>query len=95
MKTITINGNNFSDLNSFYDEVEKVLILDLTFKMGRNLNAFNDVLRGGFRVVEYEEPYKLIWLNLNKSEKDLGKEMMEILLEIISEHEHIEFTIKE
>jgi hypothetical protein len=41
--------------------------------MGRNLDAFNDVLRGGFGVYEYAEPVRLIWLHSNKSRKDLGR----------------------
>lgn len=93
MKTITINGNNFSDLDSFYDEIEKVLILDLTFKMGRNLDAFHDVLRGGFRVVEYEEPYTLIWKNHKKSETCLGKKMIVVILEIIQSHSQINLVL--
>ena len=32
----------------FYDEVEQVFTCGLDWKIGRNLDAFNDILRGGF-----------------------------------------------
>ena len=71
-QTIFINGDNFSDLDSFYDEIDRVLTKDLDWQTGRNLDAFNDLLRGGFGVHEYEEPINLIWKNISKSKTDLG-----------------------
>lgn len=125
-QTIIINGNNFTDLESFYDEIDRVLTKDLDWDTGHNLDAFNDLLRGGFGVHEYEESIRLIWENISKSKSALGIEatkkwyerkisenkienqqffkdklteltenkeqtLFDIILEIISEHEHIEF----
>lgn len=59
-KIVKIDGNNFSTLKGFYDEVERKLTKNLDWNIGRNLDAFNDVLRGGFGVYEYEEPFKLL-----------------------------------
>ncbi|HSX05369.1 MAG TPA: barstar family protein [Candidatus Saccharimonadales bacterium] len=73
MLTITINGNSFDNLDTFYDEVQQQLCPDFK-SFGRNLDAFNDVLRGGFGLFEYNEPIKLIWANSDKSRKDLGYE---------------------
>ena len=70
-KTIIINGANFSSLDSFYDEVEKNFTQGLDWKIGRNLDAFNDVLRGGFGVYDSEDQIKLIWVNTIKSKLDL------------------------
>ena len=73
MKTaITINGAKISSLETFYDEIEGKLTKGLDWKMGRNLDAFNDVLRGGFGVYEYEEPIRLIWENSSNSRQTLG-----------------------
>lgn len=47
-KEFVIDGNNFDTLNGFYDEVEAVFTSKLSWKIGRNLDAFNDILRGGF-----------------------------------------------
>ena len=91
-QTITINGDNFSDLETFYDEIDNVLTKNLDGRIGHNLNAFNDLLRGGFGVYEYEEPIKLVWTNFSYSKRVLGQELTDTLVEIITGHEHIEFT---
>jgi RNAse (barnase) inhibitor barstar len=41
-----IDGARFSTLEEFYDEIGRVLIPGAEW--GHNLNAFNDILRGGF-----------------------------------------------
>lgn len=71
-QTIIISGNKISSLETFYDEVESKLTKNLDWSIGRNLDAFNDVLRGGFGVYEYEEPILLIWENSNESKEKLG-----------------------
>ena len=100
-KTIVFDANRFSDLASFYQEVENTCTKDLGWSIGRNLNAFNDVLRGGFRVHDYEEPIQLIWLNSDKSRKDLGwaegrigQTLFELIVDIIREHGHIELCLQ-
>ena len=41
-----IDGSKITSLDAFYDEISRVLIPGA--KWGRNLDAFNDILRGGF-----------------------------------------------
>lgn len=75
LKTININGNNFSDIDGFYNEVERVFTKDLGWRIGRNLDAFEDILYGtGYGVFEVGESIKLIWENCSKSKIDLGFE---------------------
>jgi RNAse (barnase) inhibitor barstar len=90
-KTIIINGENFHNLSGFYEEVDRVLTKDLSWETGHNLNAFNDLLCGGFGVFEYDESIELIWMHFAKSRDTLGKELVDILIEIIETHSHIEF----
>ena len=71
MKTFIIDGGTFSNLEEFYNEVQKVLTDNFT-GFGRNLDAFNDVLRGGFGKFEYEEQIELIWKSSDKSREALG-----------------------
>jgi RNAse (barnase) inhibitor barstar len=73
-QTIVLDGNHFHDLSSFYDEAERAMTKDLDWDFGRNLDAFNDVLRGGFGVYDYEEPVRLLWRHSDKSRADLGWE---------------------
>lgn len=91
LTTINIDGEDFSDMESFYNEVDRLFTKDLTWKTGHNLNALNDLLRGGFGVYDYHEPIKLIWKNFAKSQEDLGHEMMDAIVGIIDEHDHIDF----
>ena len=72
IKEFVLEGNKFDNLQGFYDEVERVLTKDLGWKIGRNLDAFNDVLGGGFGAFEYEEPIHIIWGHSDKSKSDLG-----------------------
>jgi RNAse (barnase) inhibitor barstar len=94
-QTIIINGDNFSDLESFYDEIDRVLTKDLDWQTGHNLNAFNDLLRGGFGVYEYEEPVKIVWTKFSESKKRLGDELSDSILEIIGDHQHIDFETRD
>lgn len=71
-KIFVIKGNNFSNLSEFYNEVEKVLTKNLNWKMGRNLDAFSDVLEGGFGYFEDDELITIKWENSKKSKIDLG-----------------------
>jgi len=96
MKTLIIDGKNFKTLEDFYSEADRVLTKNLEWDTGHNLAAFNDLLRGGFGVHEYEEPIKLIWKNSTKSKFDLSKyseneSLYDILISIIKDHKHIEF----
>ena len=71
-KEIIIDGSKFKDIYGFYAEVDRVLTKDLTWKIGHNLDAFNDLLHGGFGIHEYGESITIIWENANKSKNNLG-----------------------
>lgn len=74
-KTININGNNISDIDGFYDEIERVLTKNLGWRIGHNLDAFEDILYGtGYGVFEVGDSLKLVWENCSKSKIDLGYE---------------------
>ena len=47
-EVFTIDGRRFSNMAGFYDEVERVFTFGLDWKIGQNLNAFNDILLGDF-----------------------------------------------
>ena len=66
--TYSIDGENFSTLDEFFDEFKSVLTPD--YWWGKNLDAFNDVLVGGFGTPG--EDYVLIWKNSKLSKERLG-----------------------
>lgn len=63
-----IDGARFSTLEGFYDEVSRILIPGADW--GRNLDAFNDILRGGFGTPD--EGFTLVWKNSEESRLRLG-----------------------
>lgn len=64
----TIDGNNFTTLDEFWEEVSTKLIPGEYW--GRNLDAFNDILRGGFGTPD--EGFVLVWKNSDVSRQNLG-----------------------
>ena len=87
-EVFTIDGRRFSNMAGFYDEVEQVFTCGLDWKIGRNLDAFNDILRGGFGRHEYGQPLRIKWLAYEKSVRNLGKETMDTIVEIILDTDH-------
>ncbi|SJN49467.1 hypothetical protein FM107_18760 [Sphingobacterium sp. JB170] len=48
---------------------------DVDWKLGHSLDAFSDLLYGGFGLIESTEPIDLVWLNFEKNRTDLGREL--------------------
>ena len=92
MLTIKIDGNNFSNLVEFYNEVERKMTKGLDWKIGRNLDAFNDVLSGGFGVHDCDEDYKLNWINSKKSRSELKE--FPTIIELITENKQAQLELK-
>jgi hypothetical protein len=64
---LVIDGANFSDLDGFAREFSRLLC---NYTWRGNLDAFNDLLRGGFRTPE--TGWVLRWLNSESSRAALG-----------------------
>ncbi len=94
VKTFVLDGNNFSDIEGFYNEIDKILTKDLDWKTGHNPNAYNDLLRGGFGMHEYGEPIVIQWLNFKKSKRELGDEFILLVLEITLGCNHTDHDCK-
>ena len=63
-----IDGRRFCTLEEFFDEISTVLIPGSEW--GRNLDAFNDILRGGFGTSE--GGFTIRWQNHALSQERLG-----------------------
>lgn len=78
-------------MKGFYREVESKMTFGLSWEIGRNLNAFNDVLYGGFGVHDIDEKYILKWYRSGKSKSEL--KYYDRIIDIIKEHENIELQL--
>jgi RNAse (barnase) inhibitor barstar len=67
-----IDGDNFSTLEEFAAEFSNKLQLDIRWR--GNLDAFNDILHGGFGTPD--EGFVLVWKNSELSKKRLGYQEM-------------------
>jgi len=92
MRTIKIDGNNFCDLQGFYIEIEQKMTQGLNWKIGRNLDAFADILQGGFGVHDINEKYELQWLNSDKSKIELSTDYV-LLLDIIKDNKNVNLKL--
>ncbi len=92
-KRIVINGKNFSDVEGFYDEVQSVLTKDFK-EFGRNLDAFDDLLYGGFGKFNENEKIILVWKDFYKSKKELPSEFLKNIIEIINHHKRVKLGFK-
>ena len=63
-----IDGRAVTTLEEFFDEISHVLIPGASW--GRNLDAFNDILRGGFRTPK--GGFTLRWSHHTASRRSLG-----------------------
>jgi RNAse (barnase) inhibitor barstar len=68
LPVLVLDGARFSDLQGFYEEVSNRLIPGASW--GRNLDAFNDILRGGFGTPD--DGFELRWVNSALSRERLG-----------------------
>ncbi len=62
-KQLTIDGANIDDIEGFWNEVLRAIPWQ---DFGRNLDAFNDILRGG--------DFTFCWLHSERSRRVLGYE---------------------
>jgi RNAse (barnase) inhibitor barstar len=77
-----IDGERFATLDGFFDEVERVLLAPGVY-WGRNLDAFNDILRGGFGTPE--GGFVLRWRRVDLSRARLGASF-DTLVAILRDH---------
>ena len=90
--TFRIDGARFSDLEGFYDEIEKRVLRGE--RWGRNLDAFNDILAGEFGPLPRE--FRLEWVNSGLSQVRLpqsGKGSFAQLLEMIRDHSNVDLLL--
>jgi RNAse (barnase) inhibitor barstar len=80
LPVLVVDGANFSDLDGFAREFSR-LLRDYTWR--GNLDAFHDILRGGFGTPE--DGWLLRWLNSDLSRAALGT-LFDQIIEIIRDH---------
>ena len=73
-KQIIIEGTKITDKASLYEEFNQKLMPNEDWKMGESLDAFNDVLYGGFGEIVGNEAVQIIWKNFDENKNLFGYE---------------------
>ena len=73
-KQIIIEGSKITDKASLYEEFNQKLMPNEDWKMGESLDAFNDVLYGGFGEIVGNEAVQIIWKNFDENKNLFGYE---------------------
>ena len=93
LKRFIINGKKLSNIKGFYNEVQRILTDDFN-GFGRNLDAFDDILYGGFGKFDDNESIILIWKNFDKSKNKLPSEFLKQVIDIIKHHKNIKLELR-
>ena len=72
MKKIIIEGKNINNIETFYEEVNRVFMLHKKRKIEQSLDAFSDMLYGSFGEIKGKEKIQLIWKDMEQNQKSLG-----------------------
>lgn len=72
MKKIIIEGKNINNIETFYDEINRVFMSQENWKIAQSLDAFNDMLYGSFGEIKGKEKIQLIWKDIEENQKSLG-----------------------
>ena len=91
MKEFILDGKNMTSVENFYKEVERVLCPSLK-KMGRNLHAFRDVLRGGFGAFDEGESIQLQIIHKKHMKKHLQEGFVISILRALEEAENVQLV---
>ena len=86
---VIINGSKFKSEDGFYNTIEK--LFEIETQWGRNLDAFEDLLEGGFGNIDYNDKIEIKWINYKKSVEYLKPTLLNAIVEILIESENIIF----
>src|SRR5690606_6165861 len=71
-RQLVIDGNRIHDIASFYDEINRVFMVDVDWPLAHSLDALDDMLYGGYGALDGNAPATLVWTNYENNRRDLG-----------------------
>ena len=72
VKQLEIDGNSINDIASFYEEFNRVFMVGETWVIANSLDALDDVLYGGYGVLQGTQSAELVWHHIDHSRQALG-----------------------
>lgn len=71
---LTLQANDIHDITSFYDEINRVFMVGVDWRLGESLDALNDLLYGGYGALLDHESARVVWLDHQIAREALGFE---------------------
>lgn len=71
---LTIDGSAIHDISSLYAELNRVLMPDEDWTLGESLDALDDLLYGGFGLLDGSAPVHVVWRDHATAHAALGVE---------------------
>jgi RNAse (barnase) inhibitor barstar len=71
---LEIKGKDIADIPSFYEEINRVFMEAEDWKLGNSLDAFSDLLYGGYGILKDYEEVEVVWTDSKISREALGVE---------------------
>ncbi len=69
---VSIEGDAIHDIASFYEEINRVFMSNEDWTLGNSLDAFDDLLYGGYGLAKDATELQLVWRNFEHSRQALG-----------------------
>ena len=71
-KEFVIDGNRIKDKSSLYEEINRQFMHEESWQLAESLDAFDDLLYGGFGAIKEKEEIKIVWLNFERNKEAFG-----------------------
>ncbi|MFC0205117.1 barstar family protein [Novosphingobium soli] len=68
-----IEGSAITGIAAFYDEINRVFMAGEDWRLGESLDAFDDLLHGGFGALPAGRPATIVWKDMDASRAALGR----------------------
>lgn len=72
MLTLRIDGARIDDIASFYDEINRVFMIDVDWQLGPSLDALDDMLYGGYGALRQHPEATIVWTDHAQAAQALG-----------------------
>ncbi len=92
-QTLYLDGKKFRSELTFCKEVKELLFLGHDVKC-RSLDVANDVLYGGYGILNCNEKYTVVWQNYKRSVQTLEEELLERILDIFRSNTNITLILE-
>lgn len=70
--TMYLEGSTITDIASFYKQLNEQLMRDEDWQLGESLDAFDDLLYGGYSKWKDYDQLEIVWKDIAVSERYLG-----------------------